>query len=493
MPIARPEYRSAPYTQGRRRAGPSRQQPAGTQVLYPKADPSEVGRAVSLDHLPELIASKQARVGVIGLGYVGLPLAAELARAGFEVTGIDTDCHRVQAVNRGISHILDVSNDVLGPLVAEQRLCATGSYDVAGSLDVIFICVPTPHDAAKAPDLSCVESAARLLAERLRPGQLIVLESTSYPGTSEEVMLPLLGASGLTPGVDFAFAFAPERVDPGNRQWDTRSTPKVVGGLTARCSELTKLMFEQILAPGASVHVVSSPRAAEMTKLLENCFRSVNIALVNEMTLLCDRMGINIWEVIDAAATKPFGFMPFYPGPGVGGHCIPVDPYYLSWKARQYDFYTKFVELAAEINLSMPFYVVSKVAEALNDTDKSLRDSKILVLGAAFKKDVNDARNSPALRVMELLLKDGAKVEYHDPYVPEVHVGNGIFSRRSNEITLRSIQLTDHAIRRADCVLITVAHSVYDLGSICASARLVVDTVNATKTVATAGDHIVLI
>jgi len=452
-----------------------------SSVLYASTGPEEVGQAVSLENLPSLISAKKARIGVVGLGYVGLPLAVELAKAGFSVSGIDKDCRKVAGINSGRSHVLDVSSDDVGQLVSSGKLQATSNYDAVAELDVVFICVPTPHDAAKAPDLTYVQAASEEIASRLRAGQLIVLESTTYPGTTEEVMLPLLQASGLTPGVDFAVAFSPERVDPGNTRFDTRTTPKVVGGLTQRCSELTKLVFEQILGEGASVHVVSSPRAAEMTKLLENCFRSVNIALVNEMALLCDRMGINIWEVIDAAATKPFGYMPFYPGPGVGGHCIPVDPYYLSWKARQYDFYTKFIELAAEINLSMPFYVVQKVAEALNSRDKSVRDSRILVLGAAFKKDVNDARNSPSIRVMELLLREGARLEYNDPYIPEVTVGLGIFSRRSQEIQLRSVVLDDAAVRHADCVVFTVPHSAYDVDWVLEHADLVVDTVNATK------------
>ena len=432
-------------------------------------------------------------MGVVGLGYVGLPLAIELARAGFQVHGIDVDAGRVEGVNRGESYVIDVSSEVLRPLVAEQRLCATTSFDAVPELDVVFICVPTPHDPAKAPDLTYVQAASEEIGRGLRAGQLIILESTTYPGTTEEVMLPALAASGLQPGVDFAVAFSPERVDPGNHTFDTRTTPKVVGGLTPRCSELAKLVFEQFLDGAAGVHVVSSPRAAEMTKLLENCFRSVNIALVNEMALLCDRMGINIWEVVDAAATKPFGYMAFYPGPGVGGHCIPVDPYYLSWKARQYDFYTKFIELAAEINQSMPFYVVSKVAEALNAVDKSLRDSRVLVLGAAFKKDVDDARNSPAIRVMELLLKDGARLEYHDPYVPSVRLGMGIFSRRSHEVELQSAKLTDDVVRQADCVVITVAHRAFDFEWIADRAKLIVDTVNATRGVNGSRDKIVLI
>lgn len=447
----------------------------------------------SLELLPERIVSKEARMGVVGLGYVGLPLAVELARAGFRVDGIDVNASRVDGINRGESYVLDVSSDILRPLVVEQRLHATTQFDCVADLDVVFICVPTPHDPAKAPDLSYVQAASEAIGQRLRAGQLIILESTTYPGTTEEIMLPALTASGLQPGLDFAVAFSPERVDPGNHTFDTRTTPKVVGGLTARCSELAKLVFEQILDGAASVHVVSSPRAAEMTKLLENCFRSVNIALVNEMALLCDRMGINIWEVIDAAATKPFGYMPFYPGPGVGGHCIPVDPYYLSWKARQFDFYTKFIELAAEINQSMPFYVVSKVAEALNAVDKSLRDSRVLVLGATFKKDVDDVRNSPSIRVMELLLKDGARLEYNDPYVPEVTVGMGIFSRKSHDVQLQSVKLTNDALRQADCVVIAVPHRAYDFQWIVDEAKLVVDTANATKGVRGGHEKIVLI
>ncbi|MHB8620734.1 MAG: nucleotide sugar dehydrogenase [Chloroflexota bacterium] len=432
-------------------------------------------------------------MGVVGLGYVGLPLATEFARAGFRVTGIDVSPSRVASINAGESQILDVASRELAPLVSSGRLRAEGNFESVPELDVVFICVPTPHDAAKAPDLSFIRAASAEIGKGLRAGQLVVLESTTYPGTTEEVMLPLLEASGLRPGIDFAVAFSPERVDPGNSRFDTRTTPKVVGGLTSRCAELTKLVFDQILEGPALVHVVSSPRAAEMTKLLENCFRSVNIALVNELTLLCDRMGISIWEVIDAAATKPFGFMPFYPGPGVGGHCIPVDPYYLSWKAREFDFYTKFIELAAETNLSMPFYVAQKVSEALNGQEKSLRDSKILVLGAAFKKDVNDARNSPALRVMELLIKEGARVEYNDPYIPQVTVGMGIFSRRSHDIQLCSVALTEAAVRAADCVVITVAHSAYDFQWLLERAPLVVDTVNATKKVRHHHEKVVLI
>ncbi|MDE3077052.1 MAG: nucleotide sugar dehydrogenase [Chloroflexota bacterium] len=454
----------------------------------------EQTQTTELDQLSNLIATKQARIGVVGLGYVGLPLAVEFAKAGFLVTGIDVNSQRADGISQGHSHILDVPPRVLASLVTAGVLRATDNFEVVSKLDVVFICVPTPHDAAKAPDLSYIRAASLEIGKRLRQGQLIILESTTYPGTTEEVMLPLLEQSGLRPGIDFAVAFSPERVDPGNKLFDTRTTPKVVGGLTPHCAELTKQVFEQIIeGDGQAVHIVSSPRAAEMTKLLENCFRSVNIALVNEMALLCDRMGINIWEVIDAAATKPFGFMPFYPGPGVGGHCIPVDPYYLSWKAREFDFYTKFIELAAETNLSMPFHVVSKIAEALNGQEKSLRDSRLLVLGAAFKKDVNDARNSPALRVMELLLKEGAHVQYHDPYIPCVSVGLGVFSRKSRDIELTSIELTAAALQEADCVVVTVAHSAYDFDWVVDHAALVVDTVNATKRVARFRDKIVLI
>ncbi len=404
----------------------------------------------------------------------------EFARAGFHAVGIDVDPDRVHRINAGESYITDVGSDDLASLVRSGNLTASNNPAELARADVIFICVPTPATKAKAPDVSYIEEACEEIARHLRLGQLIVLESTTYPGTTEEVMLPILQRSGLMAGRDFFVAFSPERVDPGNKSFDTRTTPKVVGGITPLCAELTKTAFQQFI-DAEKIHIVSSPKAAEMTKLLENTFRAVNIALVNELTVLCDRMGINIWEVIDAASTKPFGYMPFYPGPGVGGHCIPVDPYYLSHKAREYDFITKFIEHAAEVNLSMPDYVTRRVAEALNECDRSVRDARILVLGAAFKRDVNDARNSPALRVMELLLKDGARVSYNDPYIPQVTVSDGHYSKKSRTVELQSVELTEETLSSSDCVVITAAHRAYDFGWVVRHAPLIVDTVNATR------------
>ncbi|MGE5263864.1 MAG: nucleotide sugar dehydrogenase, partial [Acidobacteriota bacterium] len=364
------------------------------------------------------IANKTARVAVIGLGYVGLPLAVEFARAGFPVIGVDVDERKVSRLGKGASYIPDVASADVKRLVGEGKFMPTTDYDELRLADVIFICVPTPFDRMKAPDLQPVISATEGIAPRLHAGQLVILQSTTYPGTTEEVCQPILERTGLKAGQDFNLAFSPERIDPGatsSAGWNVKNTPKVLGGLTPRCTELAKALLVH-LTP--EVYVVSSPRAAEMTKLLENIFRSVNIALVNELAVLSERMGIDLWEVIEAAKTKPFGFMPFYPGPGVGGHCIPVDPYYLSWKAREYDFFTRFIELAADINEAMPFHVVKLVGDALGHECKSINGSKILVLGVSFKRDVDDARNSPAERVIELLLERGALVRYHDPYVP---------------------------------------------------------------------------
>ncbi len=340
----------------------------------------------------DMLSSRTAQVAVIGLGYVGLPLAVAFAKAGFPVIGIDVDENKVAALNAGKSYIGDISDEDLRPHVASGRLRATTDYDALREADAIFICVPTPYDAQRAPDLSYIRAAAESIRPRLRPGQLVVLQSTTYPGTTEEVVQPILEASGLRAGRDFYLAFSPERIDPGNKQWSAYNTPKVVGGVDP---ESTRLACELLSQMGAPVHPVSSPRAAEMTKLLENIFRAVNIALVNELALLAERMGIDFWEVIEAAKTKPFGFMPFYPGAGVGGHCIPVDPYYLSWKAREYDFYTKFIELAAEVNQAMPYHAVDLVAEALSQDGRPLKNARVLVLGVAFKPDVDDPRNSP--------------------------------------------------------------------------------------------------
>ncbi|MBI4789831.1 MAG: nucleotide sugar dehydrogenase [Chloroflexi bacterium] len=428
--------------------------------------------------LETTIANKTARVSVIGLGYVGLPLAIEFARAGFPVIGIDIDARKVESLTRGVSYIPDVKSEDVKILVSQAGFTATGDYDVLKSVDVIFICVPTPFDQMKAPDLRPVISATKSIAPRLKAGQLVILQSTTYPGTTEEVCLPILEETGLKAGQDFHLAFSPERIDPGatsSAGWNVKNTPKVLGGLTPRCTDLAKQLLVH-LTP--EVFVVSSPRAAEMTKLLENIFRSVNIALVNELAVLSERMGIDFWEVIEAAKTKPFGFMPFYPGAGVGGHCIPVDPYYLSWKAREYDFFTRFIELAAEINEGMPFHVIKLVSDALSREGKPLNSAKVLVLGVSFKRDVDDARNSPAERVIELLLDRGAQVRYHDPYVPAFKVGGDVFHRE--KVELRSVSLTPQALRESDAVVIVTPHRSLDYRLIVAHAPLIVDSANAT-------------
>jgi len=436
--------------------------------------------------LREKIADRTAHVAVIGLGYVGLPLATAFARAGFRTIGVDTDQSKVDSIIASRSYIPDVPDDDLAPHVLSGRLTASSDYDVLRDADAIFICVPTPYDAQRAPDLSYIEAASYGIRPRMRPGQLIVLQSTTYPGTTEEVVQPILEKSGLKVGVDFYLAFSPERIDPGNRQWSAYNTPKVVGGVTPECTRLAAELLRQM---GAPVHPVSSPRAAELTKLLENTFRAVNIALVNELALLAERMGIDLWEVIEAAKTKPFGFMPFYPGAGVGGHCIPVDPYYLSWKAREYDYYAEFIELAGEVNQAMPYHVVDLVSQALSLRRKPLYDARVLVLGVAFKPDIDDARNSPAERVIELLLRRGATVRYHDPYVPRFQVGNDVFHRQA--VLLESVPLTEEEIGAADCVVIVTNHRSLDYAYIVQHADLIVDTRNATAGVSDLGNKIV--
>jgi UDP-N-acetyl-D-glucosamine dehydrogenase len=436
--------------------------------------------------LRDKIADRTAQVAVIGLGYVGMPLATAFAKAGFRVVGVDVDRGTVTAINAGESHIPDVPDEELAPHVASGRLSATLDYDALGECDAMFICVPTPYDAQRAPDLSFIQSACASIQSRLRRGQLVVLQSTTYPGTTEEIVLPILERSGLRAGQDFHLAFSPERIDPGNVKWTAYNTPKVVGGVTKECTRLATDLLHQM---GAPVHPVSSPRSAELTKLLENTFRAVNIALVNELAVLSERMGIDFWEVIEAAKTKPFGFMPFYPGPGVGGHCIPVDPYYLLWKAREYDFYTRFIELAAEVNEAMPYHVVELVAEALSQARLPVREASVLVLGVAFKPDVDDARNSPARRVIELLLRRGAVVRYHDPYVPSFSVGDDVFHRES--VTLTSVGLTDEALSTADCVVIVTGHRSLDYRRVVDRAARVVDTCNATADVGVGKDKVV--
>ncbi|HIE38961.1 MAG TPA: nucleotide sugar dehydrogenase, partial [Anaerolineae bacterium] len=434
--------------------------------------------------LQDKITNRSAHIAVIGLGYVGLPLSVGFARAGFHVVGVEVDERKVASLNAGQSYIEDVTDADLAPHVEAGLLRATADYDALHDTDAIFICVPTPYDAQRAPDLSFVRAAAEGIRPRLKPGQLIVLQSTTYPGTTEEVVQPILEQSGLKAGADFYLAFSPERIDPGNPQWSAYNTPKVVGGITPECTRLACDLLSQM---GAPVHPVSSPRAAEMTKLLENIFRSVNIALVNELALLAERMGIDFWEVVEAAKTKPFGFMPFYPGAGVGGHCIPVDPYYLSWKAREYDFYTKFIELAAEVNQAMPYHAVDLVTKALSRRGRPVKGARILVLGVAFKPDVDDPRNSPAERVIELLLSRGARVRYHDPHVDRFRVGGDVFYRPN--LTLESVSLTDEELRAADCVVIVTGHHSLDYEQVVEKAPLVVDCCNATASPAHSSDR----
>jgi UDP-N-acetyl-D-glucosamine dehydrogenase len=426
--------------------------------------------------LEERISSRTARIAVIGIGYVGLPLATALARAGFGVTAIDIDEGKVSAVNAGRSYLLDVSDGDLREHVSAGLIRATSNYDGLRDVDAMFICVPTPYDAQRAPDLSYIVAASEGILPRLRGGQLVVLQSTTYPGTTEEIVLPILERSGLRAGVEFHLAFSPERIDPGNQKWTAYNTPKVVGGVTPACTRVAESLLR---AMGAPVHPVSSPKAAEMTKLLENTYRSVNIALVNELALLSERMGIDFWEVVAAAATKPFGYQPFRPGPGVGGHCIPVDPYYLSWKAREYDYYTQFIELAGEVNQAMPYHVVELTAEALSSQGRPIRGAQVLVLGVAFKPDIDDGRNSPAARIIELLLGRGASVRYHDPYIPRFRVGGDVFHR--GEVTLGSVALTPEEIAAADCVVIVTGHTGVDYEQIVLHAAAVVDTCNATS------------
>lgn len=416
----------------------------------------------------------------MGLGYVGLPLAVEFAKAGFAVVGIDVDPRKVAALTAGRSYIDDVPADDVREVVAAGRLKATTDWDVIGDLHAVVICVPTPFNRNKEPDLSAVAAAARETAHRLKPGSLVVLESTTYPGTTEEVLLPILSEKGLKVGVDVALAYSPERVDPGNRLFQIANTPKLVGGVTPQCTTLAAALYRTVVV---KVLTVSSPRTAEMAKLLENIFRNVNIALVNELAMLCDRMRIDIWEVVEAAATKPFGFMSFQPGPGVGGHCIPVDPVYLSWKAKEFDFYTNFIDLAAEVNANMPYFVAQKVSRALADRrGLPLARARVLVLGVTFKRDVGDVRNSSALRLMEILDTDGAVVEYHDPHVPELS-----FKGR----TLSSTPLSPETLGAADCVIIHTDHTAFAWDRIVPHCRLVFDTRNATHAVTGVGDIVV--
>ncbi len=410
------------------------------------------------------------RIGVIGLGYVGLPLAVVFAEAGVPVLGLDSSVPRVAQVNAGESYIEDIPSPRLAPLVEQGLIQATTSWDGMGDVEAVIICLPTPLDEHREPDLSAVLGATETLAGHRTTGQLVVLESTTYPGTTREELAPLLEASGLIAGVDFHLAFSPERVDPGREDWTTRSTPKVVGGLTPLCTDKVVAVYGLAFD---SLVPVSSPEVAEMTKILENVFRSVNIALVNETAMLCDRMGVDVWEVIDAAATKPFGYMPFRPGPGLGGHCIPIDPFYLTWKAREFDFHTEFIELAGKINSQMPYFCVAKLARALNGRKKAIKGSTVLVIGVAYKADVNDMRESPALKVISLLRERGANVRYHDPHVPALEPGHGL------DVAMTSVPLDDAELAGADVVAVVTAHSGIDWGHVADVADLVVDFRNA--------------
>ena len=418
--------------------------------------------------LAEKIQTRSARVGVVGLGYVGLPLAVEFAKAGFHVTGIDVQQSKVDQINAGECYIQDVAEEDVLSLWKTRRLAATSDFAAVAELDTINICVPTPLRKTKDPDMSYILSACQRIAQYFHPGMLVILESTTYPGTTEEILLPALEESGLTVGKDFFLCFSPERVDPGNPRFQTRNIPKVVGGVTPECTRLGSLFYSQALE---TVVPVSSTRVAEMVKLLENTFRMINIGLVNEIAIMSSRMGINVWEVIEAAATKPFGFMPFYPGPGLGGHCIPIDPFYLSWKSRQAGIEARFIELAGQINGQMPHFVVEKIQDALNDCGKPLKNSQVHVLGVAYKRDIEDVRESPALDIIHLLTKRGARVTYTDPYVPAL---------RADGIELSSTPLDDE-IAHADCTVIVTDHTSIDYASVVQNARLIVDTRNALR------------
>jgi UDP-N-acetyl-D-glucosamine dehydrogenase len=447
------------------------------------------------DRRPEFFKSTQLKVAVIGCGYVGLPLALRFAEAGHKVTGFDTDPEKVRMLNAGKSYIDHIPQNKIQQFVNSRHFNAVTDFSRLKEADAIIICVPTPLNEYREPDLTYVENTARSIQPHLVRGQLVVLESTTYPGTTEELVLPILAKSGLECPIasgqeneniplDYFLAFSPEREDPGNKQFGLAQIPKVVGGVNPPSGRAAQALYGQVVA---RVVPVSSTRAAEMTKLLENIFRCVNIALVNELKLLCLRMGVDVWEVIDAATTKPFGFMPFYPGPGLGGHCIPVDPFYLSWKAREYDFSTRFIELAGEVNTAMPYHVVDSISEALNTQKKSLRGSRLLILGVAYKKDVDDLRESPTLKIMEILQKRGAEFDYNDPYFARLHK-----MRHYDYSQMESVPLNASTLPNYDAVVIATDHSSYDYAAIVDAAKLVIDTRNATRRVIRNRSRIVL-
>jgi UDP-N-acetyl-D-glucosamine dehydrogenase len=426
-----------------------------------------------MDRLLQKISDRTAHVAVIGLGYVGLPLAVEFAKAGFHVTGIDVDAGRVGRLKKGESYIQDVPSPELKSLVETGRFVATTEIAPLAEADACCICVPTPLGKTKDPDVSFILEATRAVKGGLHRGYLVVLESTTYPGTTRELLLPLLEETGLKVGVDFLLAFSPERIDPGNQKYFLKNTPKVVGGITPVCTKAAAALYSQVVD---KVVPVSSTESAEMTKLLENTFRIVNIGLVNEIAIMCDRLGLNVWEVVEAAASKPYGYIPFYPGPGLGGHCIPVDPHYLSWKLKMLNYRARFIELAGEINAEMPHYVVGKVTDALNRQQKSVNGSSILVLGVAYKRDIDDVRESPALDIIKLLCDKGAQVAWHDPHVKAL---------KGLETLARVSAVTPDVLAGADCVVIVTDHSAYDWDAIVKQSRLVVDSRNATSQVAT--------
>lgn len=434
------------------------------------------------DALIEKFHNKTARIGIVGLGYVGLPLATCKAKVGFEVIGIDRLQDRVDMINRGENYISDVDDKELKDFVLnKKKISATTDFSIVSELDAVIICVPTPLTVNREPNITYIKNVTEQTAQYLRKGQLVSLESTTYPGTTQEVMLPILEKNGLKVGEDFFLTFSPERVDPGNARYTTHNTNKVLGGSTPACTEVGKALYQQSIV---NIVPVSSPSAAEMVKVFENTFRAVNIALVNELALLCDKMNLNVWEVLDAAGTKPFGIMSFYPGPGVGGHCIPIDPFYLTWKAREYDFHTRFIELAGEINVLMPIFVKEKVYRALNKVHKSLNGSHVLILGVAYKKDIDDPRESPAEKVIELLAQDGAIIHYNDPFIPEYKVKG---------VTYRSEELTPELWQKMDCSVIISEHSCYNYEDLVKNSKVIVDTRNATKNVQNNTDKIVLL
>jgi len=429
------------------------------------------------ERLKNKIEDRTAVLGVIGLGYVGLPLAVEMARAGFKVIGFDVQAKKVEMVNEGHNYIGDIIDDDLTRLSASGRLLATSDYSFLEQCDCISICVPTPLDIYQQPDISYVNSSAESVALYAHKGMLVVLESTTYPGTTEEIIQPLLEQKGLNIGRDVFLAFSPERVDPGNKQFKTKNTPKVVGGVTKNCTDLAAQLYSSFLEGG--ITRVSSPKVAEMEKILENTFRNINIALANEMAVLCDRMGIPVWEVIDAAKTKPYGYMAFYPGPGLGGHCIPLDPFYLTWKARAYNYHTRLIEIAGEINNAMPEYIIERVSRILNRAKKPLNGSRIFLLGVAYKPDIDDSRESPVLKIIALLEKEGAQIDCNDPYIPHFKVGSREYD---------SVKITEKSLKEADIVVVTTNHSCYDMDFIARNSQAIFDTRNATKNME--GEHI---